>query len=75
MILGEILVGVLVTSHESSTDNDSVNGESVQSAAQIGGKQGVEIVSGCSSKNERRGDESENLLEKDYCRLLEEKGK
>lgn len=73
-MLGEILVGVLVTSHESSTDNDSVNGESVQSAAQIGGKQGVEIVSG-SSKNERRGDESENLLEKDYCRLLEEKGK
>lgn len=39
-------------------------------AAQIGGKQGVEI--------EREGggtDESENLLEKDYCRLLEEKGK
>lgn len=44
VVLKRYWFGVLVTSHESSTDNDSMNGESVQSAAQIGGKQGVEIV-------------------------------
>lgn len=44
-------------------------------AAQIGGKQGVEIVGVEGWERGRGADESENLLEKDYCRLLEEKGK